>query len=721
MKNLCILITLFVVATASFAQDKNYNISKSDDIITVDGNLNEFVWQNVPMVDDFVQNFPADSIDATAKTEVYMTYDDKMIYIAARCYNEASDEYVVNSLVRDYSFPKTDAFAVFLSPNQDKTNGVSFSVNPYGVQREGIVANAGNYGVTTAWDNKWFSACNRDNSDFWTLEMAIPFKTLRYDAKSTTWDINFARNDLQLNEQSVWSPVPLGYNVARLDNCGTLTFDNQLTKAGANIAIIPYMKIGAEYQYEDGEIVERNNLSDAGLDAKIGITSTLNLDLTINPDFSNVQVDEQVINLDRFDISLPERRTFFTENSDLFANFGFSKIRPFFSRRIGLSQGQNVPILGGLRLSGNVTENTRVGLMSIQTEGVGGDAQLESQNYTVAAFQQQVFETSNIGAILVNRQAFNKFKTIDDNNLLVGLDYNLYSKNGKWRGKAFYHQTFEDSLEIDGGAQAVWLNYRDTDWDFHYNHEYVGANYNADVGFVPRTGYFRFEHIASRFFYPDRREKINRLEVGAYYSQYWVKDKISTDRDVTMFGHLTFSNTSKISVEQENIQTRLQSEFDLIDKGTPFEIGNYKTSSIFLSYESDFRKAFAYYASAKYGGFYNGNKLTYRAGADYRVRPWASIGLDFQRNEIRFSDDNFENGYLTLIGGNIQISFSNKVLWNTFLQYNTQANNFNINSRLQWRFAPQSDIFVVYTDNYTDDFKPKNKAFVLRINYWFGL
>ena len=212
-----------------------------------------------------------------------------------------------------------------------------------GVQREGLLSNGGGQGVTTIWDNKWTSEV-KQFEDKWIVEMAIPFKSLRFKSGVDTWRINFSRNDLKRNENSVWSPVPRNFNVASLAFTGKLKFDEPKKKTSSNISIIPYVTAGVSQDYLTQ--TKEQYTYNGGLDAKIALSSSLNLDLTINPDFSQVEVDRQVTNLSRFSIFFPERRNFFIENSDLFERFGFRQIRPFFSRNIGLYKGQIVPILG---------------------------------------------------------------------------------------------------------------------------------------------------------------------------------------------------------------------------------------------------------------------------------------------------------------------------------------------------------------------------------------
>ena len=221
------------------------------------------------------------------------------------------------------------------------------------------------------------------------------------------------------------------------------------------------------------------------------MTSSLNLDLTVNPDFSQVDVDRQVTNLSRFSLFFPERRQFFIENADLFSRFGFRQIRPFFSRRIGLSSGQQIPIVAGARLSGMLDENWRVGLLNMQTEG-RAELDLEAQNYTVGVFQRKVGVRSNIAGIVVNRQGFNKNKMdFGDYNRVAGLEFNLASKDGMYMGKAFYHRSFEPNSSDE--AHASWFMVKTQNFNAHWNHEYVGKDYRADVGFVPRISQYNQE------------------------------------------------------------------------------------------------------------------------------------------------------------------------------------------------------------------------------------
>ncbi|MCZ8133972.1 MAG: DUF5916 domain-containing protein, partial [Algoriphagus sp.] len=297
-----------------------------------------------------------------------------------------------------------------------------------------------------------------------------------------------------------------------------LIFEEPIKKKGAaNVSLIPYMAGRTSRNFLEGT---QENLTPAvGGDAKIGIGPALNLDLTFNPDFSQVEVDQQVTNLDRFEIFFPERRQFFLENADLFESFGQPRSRPFFSRRIGVdidsATGQNVQskIIYGARLSGKLNENWRIGAMNMQT-ATDEDAGIVGKNFTVLALQKKVFTRSNIGLIYVNKEslALDEFKQLFDPtayNRLIGADYNLNSSNGKWTGKVFYHRTFESTDVEKPYSFNAYLLFTDIHWNWTFSFQDVGKSFNPEVGFVPRVDFKRLNPDVTYLFYP-KSKLINR-------------------------------------------------------------------------------------------------------------------------------------------------------------------------------------------------------------------
>lgn len=350
------LITFSVIAQKKNAQYQ-YHLHKTLSEVKVDGSEDDLAWKASEVATDFYMVLPMDTSYAKVKTEVRMTYDDKHLYLLATCFHSLPGPYMVESLRRDFNFGKNDNFLLFIDPFDDQTNGFSFGGNAAGAQWDGTMYEGGK--VDLSWDNKWLSEV-KTYEDRWVFEAAIPFRSIRYKKGIKEWGINFSRLDLKTTEKSSWTPVPRQFPTASLAYTGILVWDQPPPAAGPNVSLIPYVLGRVTRDYQNGTPNAYKN--DFGADAKIAVTSSINLDLTVNPDFSQVDVDRQVTNLDRFELFFPERRQFFLENGDLFANFGYATIRPFFSRRIGLG----VPIQYGARISGKINRNWRIGMMDMQ-------------------------------------------------------------------------------------------------------------------------------------------------------------------------------------------------------------------------------------------------------------------------------------------------------------------------------------------------------------------
>jgi hypothetical protein len=726
---------LFLAIFFQLKAQNSLQIKKATSPIIIDGELNEQDWRNADKANNFQQSYPADSLKATTKTEVMLTFDDENIYVAAICYDDIPNKkYVIQSLKRDFSFPVSDAFAIFIDPFNDKVNGFSFAVNPFGVQREGLIQGGGSYGVTTNWDNKWFSEVKR-YADKWIVEMKIPFKTIRYNSELSTWGINFSRNDLKRNETSVWNPVPLQYNVASLAFTGTLNWAETPNKAGTNISLIPYT-IGS--YNEDFINDDKSHKFNGGFDAKIAVTSSLNLDLTVNPDFSQVEVDRQITNLSRFSLFFPEKRQFFIENSDLFSRFGFRQIRPFFSRRIGLDNGKSIPILGGARLSGKLNKNWRIGLMNMQTEGVSETSEttaIKAENFSVAALQRTIGKRSSFDMIFVNRQGtINQNIDYADYNRIIGGDFNLRTGNNKLIGKAFFHKAFSPNIKNNDYAHASFLMYNTKNIRAEWNHEYVGENYRVDVGFVPRisqyntntseivyNSYWRLEDSFDYYFYI-KSKKIRNIQWGNDYSEYFNKDLKSIDRTLNIDIKLNYNNRSKLRVFGKQNKIVLPFPTDItFSENTPLDSGLYTYYESGISYTSSKFKLFNYELAINFGEYYIGHRLNTNLLINYRLQPWGNFGLSIDQNKITMP-----NGYndvsIWLVGPKLEFSFTKKLFFTTFIQYNTQIENVNINARFQYRFKPMSDLYIVYTDNYNSpNLAIKNRALVVKFVYWINI
>ncbi|SVA35596.1 uncharacterized protein METZ01_LOCUS88450, partial [marine metagenome] len=467
-------------------------ISPTNEEIIIDGEKKEEIWKSSPIIKDFFRITPVDTGLASAYTEVQLTYDDNNLYVAIICHDKITGKRPVESLRRDFNFPKNDNFIIFMDTYNDQTNGFAFGVSAAGAQWDGIQADGGD--VSLDWDCKWYSAVKQHEA-YWVAEFAIPFRSIRYLEGVDEWGINFSRFSLLENEKSAWAPVPRQFKSSTLAFTGTLKWENPPPSLGTRFSIIPYLSSQTFENIDAGEKISSN--SDFGLDGKITLSTSLNVDLTVNPDFSQVEVDKQRTNLDRFELFFPEKRQFFLENSDLFASLGNKHIRPFFSRRIGF----NSPVKIGARFSGKIGSNYRLGIMNVQTEP--GDDNLSSV-FTVATIQRKMFSRSSLSTFIVNKNLDNIDDNISSYNRIVGLDFNLASADNLWIGKAFYHHSFYKNAGNKPFATTGSLKYNNGVLSADIDYSFVGSGYEAEVGFVKRNGYHQFRPKIEYKFYPNK-------------------------------------------------------------------------------------------------------------------------------------------------------------------------------------------------------------------------
>jgi len=742
------IIVLSLLFAPITALTQSLRISKTYDVIQIDGVIDEDVWQNAALADNFMQYFPSDTSAAIDQTEVHITYNDQYIYIAAKMYRSGSQKYVTPSLRRDYRGPIYDGLTVLLDTYKDRTNAFSFGVNPFGVQREGLVSGGGNRtggggggqnsGSTSFdWDNKWFSAA-KIYDGYWTAEIAIPFKTIRYKEGLDSWYVNFYRTDSKTGERSTWSPIPQNFSIVSLAFSKEVIWNVPLSSPGKNISLIPYTSFQTTRDFDEASAaVTKFTL---GGDAKVAVTPSLNLDMTINPDFSQVEVDEQVTNLDRFEIFYPEKRQFFLENADLFADFGSFSARPFFSRRIGISQdtttGQNFqnPLYFGARLSGKIDNNWRIGFMSIQA-AKDNEISLPSVNYTVASIQRKIWSRSNIGMIFVNKQAFQDsiggdFTTNPlQYNRALGLDFNYASENNQWTGKLMYHRTFDNGKQDSTFSTGAEVNYNTYRWEARTRLVSIGAHYNPEVGYVRRSDIM--QHASTIFYnlYP-KNGIIQSHAPGFDYDMVGNQKYGMLDWDVNLMYRINFRNTSRFNMRLRREYTYLYEPFDPSGtEGTELPADSeYITNLVMINYQSNERNKLFFDVSTRSGEYYNGQRINLSGEASYRFQPFGVLSLNFTYNGIRLPAP-YNNSDLILIGPKLDLTFTKNLFWTTFIQYNNQINNVNVNSRLQWRYKPVSDLYIVYTDNYLagidgsviDFSRPKYRAFVVKLTYWLNL
>ena len=712
------LLCLFCVAQK---QNDNFvlHIRKASGRISIDGVMNEEAWQMAEPARDFYMVLPMDTSRALVTTEVRMTYDDRNLYIIAICYLPQKGPYMVESLRRDFVFGRNDNFIFFLDTFNDLTSGYTFGANAAGAQWDGTLYEGGKADLN--WDNKWVSEV-KNYDDKWIFEAAIPFKTIRYKKGISEWGVNFSRLDITAAEKSSWAPVPRQFPTASLAYTGRLVWDQPPPPAGLNFSLIPYALTGVSKDYvAKTEPVYRKQV---GADAKIAITSSLNLDLTVNPDYSQVEVDKQVTNLDRYELFFPEKRQFFLENNDLFGNFGLPSIRPFFSRRIGLQ----APIGFGARLSGNIDKNWRIGAMDMQTNKLDSVA-LPSQNFAVVAVQRKIFARSNIRIMFVNKESLNYEPGKDSTkpqyslyNRNIGAEYNLASSNNLWTGKLMVLKSFSPGIHDNTFTHAGNLQYNNRHWLLLWQHEYVGKNYSAEVGYVPRVNYIKLNPNIAYLFFPKQGVVLSHgpKYAGTYYFTPSFK---KTDNENVFSYVLNFRDQSIFDVWIGKDYVQLLKPFDPTnsnkDSLAAGTVHRWKAAGI--DFTSKPQKLLTYDFSARFGSYYaNGGLSTVSADVGYRIQPYASITLSTVYNDIRLPYP-WGNTKFWLVGPRVDITFTNTLFFTTFIQYNDQQKNINVNTRFQWRYRPASDLFLVYTDNYySSPVFVRNRAFVLKFTYWWN-
>lgn len=692
----------------TFNRNFVYNVKKAQSSIEIDGVTEEYDWQIAQKATDFYRVLPIDTGFAHQQSEILMTYDDKALYVAQIFYDTIPGKRVMESYRRDFNFGSNDNLLIFFDTFLDQTNGFSFGVSASGAKWDGLMHDGGS--ISLDWDCKWESK-TKQYPNRWVTEMRIPFKSVRYPLGSQRWNTNFSRLDLKSNEKSAWAPVPRQFPTASLAYTGVMNFEAPLPKPKPQISLIPYIFGSFANDYENNTGAQYRK--DFGFDAKIGISSSLNLDLTYNPDFAQVEVDQQVTNIDRFELFYPEKRQFFLENSDLFSGFGYNSLTPFFSRRIGL----DAPVLAGARLSGKIGTNWRIGFMDMATQKTGD---LLARNFTVASVQRKVFARSNIGFIFVDKEYFDQPDDTTMFNRVLGFDYNLASKNNFWEGKLFYHRSFQPGNPDKQYAQGATINYRTKHFRAGLSQTSVGENYTAEVGFVRRTGYNFLAPGISYLFVPNKRVVSHGISIES--ENYFDPGYHKIEHENSVSYQFEFKNRSALEFGYIDYFVELQNNFDPTqNSGYFFPAGTeYNFGGGYLNFVSTRKTLFNWQAEVAKGSWYSGNMQYIQGELGYRFQPFVKLTMNFNYTDMDLGQP-FDRAQFLLLGPKVDVTFTDKLFWSTFVQYNEQIDNMNINSRLQWRYQPVSDIYVVYTDNYIPgSWNSRNRALVLKVTYWLN-
>ena len=696
--------------------------------LDVNGQLDEDIYRRVPPISDFIQQLPDEGALATEKTETWIMFDDTAIYVAARCFDASPpDQWVANEMRRDaMQLRQNDSFSVLFDTFYDRRNGVAFLVNPIGGFADFAVTNEGI--VNSDWNPVWDVRTSRFDGG-WTVEMEIPFKSLRYRAGTNpVWGVQLRRIIRRRTEASYLTALPIsaarGNSVIaglwRVSQGATLV-GLKLPENSLNLEIKPYGIGGMTSALN--KVPPQRNVGDIqlGIDAKYGITQNLTADFTYNTDFAQVEVDEQQINLTRFSLFFPEKREFFLEGRD---NFEFAQggaggrtnaPRLFFSRRIGLQAGQVVPILAGGRLTGKIG-SFDIGALNIQTndEIVSGAA---STNFTVLRIKRDILRRSSIGGLFTNRSVS-----------LHGNGSNqVYGVDGRF---AFY-----DNVNILGylaRTQTPGRNGRDM--SHLTNFAYTGDRYGLDLShlvvednFIPEVGFVRRDNIrhnsAAARFSPRTRsiELIRRIIVQGQFDYIQnAETGILETKQTTLDFQTQFENSDRLSIALEQNYEYLTSPFSIAPAVT-IPVGGYNFSWLATSYSFGQQRPLSgsvTFATGTYWGG-NGTSLSVTRGR-FEVTPQFSVEPSTEINWINLPEGEF---VAVLSRSRFSYSFSPRMFLSGLLQYNSSSNTLITNFRLRWEYRPGSELFVVYTeDRDSNPLMPdrntelRNRGFVVKIN-----
>ena len=725
-----VILISFNFVLAQKINDSTY-VKFTNQKIVIDGIDNETEWKIAEIKSDFWQWFPTDSLKALNQTEIRFLYDSNNIYVFIKCY-EDKDNTIISSLRRDMG-RFSDFFLFTLDTFNDLTNAYAFGGNSVGVKKDEIIFNGGRtLGKDSNWDwDAKFDLKTKVYENFYTAEMKIPLSSIRFSNNSKLWKYNVYRRRINDNEFSTLFRVPQEQSFINLSYSKPLVFEKPLGKSKTPITIIPYINLLKSNNFEIGR---KTNDFQYGGDGRIYIGTGLNLDVTINPDFSQIEVDDQIINLTRFALRLPEKRQFFIQNSDLFSGFGdIYENQPFFTRRIGVTKDINGntiqnKIHAGIRLSGKLTNKLRVGLLNMQTAEDEMNL-IPSNNNTVLSFQQSIFSKSNFKFLFVNRQKTGKNNSLlnqEKYNRVLGFDYNFISKDDKIRGKVFFYNTFSPSVNKEGFSTGGWFNYNTRNNRFRTAFFKTTPNFTSDLGFTRRTDFKKNYTSYNRVFYP-KSKSLQSIEFGPqlYYIDKPGLNNQVTDRRLSANISFNFKNMSGIDFEFSNSYIFLENNFDPTgaNENSPINRGEYETRQIEIEYGSTNRRKFRFKSNINIGGYFNGEKYSISNDFNFRIDKLMQASLKFRYDKIDLPDPQ-NSVALFLISPKVDFTFSKNIFWATFVQYSNFSNSLGINSRFQWRFAPLSDLFLVYTDNSNyieNDFIPNFRTVNLKITYWINI
>jgi hypothetical protein len=669
----------------------------------VDGNvLDDPVWAVADPVGAFYQTRPDEGHPSSQVTEIRIVYTEDTLYLGVVCYDDDPDAIIVTEGRRDSPLSDTDAFEIILDTYLDRQNGFLFATNPAGIEYDAHVTNQGEgagvqrwgnspgrsgAGFNLNWDGSW-EVQTRVTEIGWSAEFAIPFRTLRYPQKDVQiWGLNFKRSIRRRNETTYWASLPRQYDLFRLSLAGTLTgmeIPNQ-----RNLKVTPYVL---------GEVRERASqqnmqwLGDLGADLKYSLTPSLTLDLTYNTDFAQVEADVQQINLDRFNLFFPEKRPFFLENAGLFAVGSPQEVELFFSRRIGIGpEGQQIPVLGGARITGKVA-GTDVGVLNMQTQEVADITR--ANNYTVARVRRELPNRSYLGAMFTNRQGSGDLALDEDHNRSIVVDGRWgIGESGQLAG--FAARTFTPDLDRSEHAFKFGGTLNTQAWRVDSSYMQVGEGFNPEMGFLRRQNFRKMNVSIFNFYRPQDLMGLLEIRPHASYQSFWNFDGLQETGRLHAGSHWEWRNGWGAETGMNLTKEAVLTPFEIFP-GVVVPAGNYHDAEARWIINSDMAAWLSLRLTLTHGGFFGGHRVGTVTQLKFRLRETFSADLNWQWNDIDLVGGDFVTNLAQL---RFNYSFTPKIFLQSLIQFNDLDDLWSTNLRFGWLQAANAGLFLVYNDS----------------------
>ncbi|MEE2821519.1 MAG: DUF5916 domain-containing protein [Acidobacteriota bacterium] len=671
---------------AQSSQGKVTRAIRVEDSPKLDGNLNETLWSRVPIVSEFTQRDPEVGEPATEKTTVKIIYTNESIFFGVTCYDSQVENIIANERTRDSQLQSDDTFEIIIDTFHNRRDGFLFRTNALGTKFDSTIMDEGRR-QNRNWDERWRVATSINEAG-WVIEMEIPFESLRMpDEQQQRWGIDFKRSIRRKNEEVAWSNYSRDFEFRQVSQAGMLVGLSDLV-AKHKLRIKPYATGGVSRAFKRGESTTKH-LFDIGLeDVKYQLTPSLTLDFTANPDFAQADVDEQISNLTRFSVLFPEKREFFLESANLF-DFGPGgrgrELRLFHSRTIGLSPTREaIDILAGIKLTGKL-KGLDMGFINAQTD----DSQdVEGNNFTVLRVRKKILSRSTIGTMITNRQS----SSDKDYNRTLGLDANFVFFDNLHLESFLAKSETPEIEEDDWLARPLGVSWNTDFFSASAEHTIIGRNFNAEMGFIPRTDINKSEvdfEVSPR---PDS-EWIRQFDFNAGIEYITNRENVLETRDQQLGFGVAFESGDSFRFGYARTFEFLEKSFRLRGK-IRVAPGSYHSNRFMTHFiASRARKVSGFFQYQKENDFWDGSRTSLNIRPNIKWSQNLSFNAGFRLDNVKLPGGEFYSKV-----GNIEINynFTNNWLTKTTVQYDNIQDEVGVNFRLNWIYQPGDDFFLVY-------------------------